>query len=195
MTTVNATIEQLYRLTDTVAAALDAEDLLPDGRPTGELANLRADFHEAVCCYDIWLQGDESATYGRRRPPRPRPSKFMRDLGKEGFVFDDYRASWPNEPVTLRIASAVRDWFYGLDCAQVPDVDPETAAIVAKIRARQGRKDGACTITLTETEADIMVLQLEEAFMHASQLRKIEELGLRNAAQSALKSLGVLANS
>jgi hypothetical protein len=197
VTTVNATIEELYRLTDSVLEALEAEDALPEeeARPTGAIGNLRADFYEAIVCYDIWLQGEESASYGRRRPPKPRATKFMRDLGKEGFVFANYRASWPNEPVKLRIASVVRDWMYGLDCAKEPEIDPETAEIIRKVRAGQGRKDGSCTISLTETEADIMVLQLEEMFMYSRYLNCIEELSKANAAAAALRNLGVLRNS
>lgn len=189
-TTYNATIEQLYLLNDTVREALEKEDLLPDGRPTGDLANLQADFHHAVTCYDIWEQGDESSSYGRRRPPRPRPDKFMRDLEKEGFVFDGYRASWPDEPVILRITSSIRRWMEALDCAEVPEVNPETAVIVDKIRKARTLRGGICNIRLTEDEADIMTLLMEDMFQ-LGRTGHVEDLGLANSAAAALKQLGV----
>jgi hypothetical protein len=108
----------------------------------------------------------------------------------EGFVFDGFTASWPNEPVALRISNAVRQWMEGLDCAQVPDVDPETAVIVQKIRDARVLKGGACNIRLTEDEADIMVLLMEDMFM-LGRSGKVEDLSLSNAAAAALRGLGV----
>lgn len=93
--------------------------------------------------------------------------------------------------IKLRIPARVFDHLEGSQAACTPESDPEMAAVLAKLRAANRRKDGSRLITLSDAEEVDTLLIYVEAMAAGAADNAYDPDGLAdlNSARAVLRAI------